>query len=526
MKWLPNETLFSVCSRYHLFRGNLFPSTTCLELFNSRRNGSQHDFPSNLKEFKKNVGDNLGDVESIVRHHTILPFFGPFQKVDLIQRMLLAVQEPRASTLKSELGLLASRCGAEHPLRACADCMLLDWAQHGVAYWHLAHQLPGVLLCPQHLVLLQECAQKRKWSGRFSWVLPGDADLIGREPLASEPYAPTTLAKLADASIQLAAVGLDITLDRVIVRDIYVAHARDVADSGKIEDLIEPFLKFLQPVTSMRSIQYFPNSYETVRSLLQQLLRNPRGHIHPLKHLLLIIWFFENFRDFLNEYSHRVDQAQLQSPTLSASKALSTHTKVAEGSQFLYQPKGPLRPKRLKPEVRSKLLNTLAEGHAKAKICKRFSLSISTINKLLRAEPQAQRAWENARKRKELTSRRQAWLAITLRRPGLSTKTLRTHASKHYAWLYRNDKDWLFSQTISLSKPVRGNHSNTDWEERDFNLEQQVRTTLKTVFGTDQGLSLLPRQLYALVPSLHSALQQSGRYTVTRGLVESITAGH
>src|SRR3546814_12862632 len=50
--------------------------------------------------------------------------------------------------------------------------MARDKNEHGVAYWHLAHQLPGVWVCLAHDCLLCESTGKATHVGRFLWHLP------------------------------------------------------------------------------------------------------------------------------------------------------------------------------------------------------------------------------------------------------------------------------------------------------------------------------------------------------------------
>ena len=62
-EWLPDETFFSVASRYHAISGNRLPVQTNLALFGRARGGSQHDFPSHLKEFAERTEQRLGSAE-------------------------------------------------------------------------------------------------------------------------------------------------------------------------------------------------------------------------------------------------------------------------------------------------------------------------------------------------------------------------------------------------------------------------------------------------------------------------------
>lgn len=74
--------------------------------------------------------------------------------------------------LKYQLGMLTSRFRANHPLKACPQCMRDDSSLYGSPYWHLTHQLPGVWVCPSHGHILLTCDAKSTGIGRFIWVLP------------------------------------------------------------------------------------------------------------------------------------------------------------------------------------------------------------------------------------------------------------------------------------------------------------------------------------------------------------------
>lgn len=50
LQWLPDETLFSLCSRHHRLWGHPHAWQTSLLLFGGRRTGAQHDFPGSLDD--------------------------------------------------------------------------------------------------------------------------------------------------------------------------------------------------------------------------------------------------------------------------------------------------------------------------------------------------------------------------------------------------------------------------------------------------------------------------------------------
>ncbi len=159
-QWLPDETFFSIASRYHAVSGNRLAAQTNLALFGVHRGGSQHDFPTHLGQFTARTDGHLGTVESIAASRTILPFYLPCRSTEDAAAVVEALAGSPSGMLKYRLGILTSRFRANHPLKACPTCLAEDTATHGVAYWHRAHQLPGTWVCPKHVAFLQVATMK------------------------------------------------------------------------------------------------------------------------------------------------------------------------------------------------------------------------------------------------------------------------------------------------------------------------------------------------------------------------------
>ncbi|MFC5694517.1 TnsD family Tn7-like transposition protein [Pseudomonas sp. GCM10022186] len=529
LHWLCDETFFSLCSRYHSFVGNLLASTTCETLFNTTEYGTKHDFPCNLMAFEKNTATRYGSADSIIQNHTILPFFAPFQSRETMKKAVSAMKGSELGSTKYQLGLIAGRFGAEHPLKACSECMANDIATQGVAYWHLKHQYPGVVLCPIHRRLLQECHQKRRWAGRFSWTLPCEEVLDRPCPIEIDSPQRDALLQLADGVIRLASVGFSRTFQRRLVRQVYKHELRKPAPLRQARwDPANPaasFLEYSALLRPFRPLNSLPASQGASRSFIHSLLRSPRGYCHPLRHVVMITWLFGDFSNFLKAYNDAESQEQagerqgnphghLHIPLVSTQMAACAEPPTP----------GRRRPKVLKANVRSMILQRLAAGATKSEICAGFDITVSTINKLLRAEPDIKAAWTESRDRQVLLQHRTAWAALIDQSPHDCAKALRARAPDIYAWLYRHDRAWLFAQTASLPTGRRGNHSSVDWSARDRDLENLVRASLIATYGTDQGISLTRPQLYSLIPCLPTCLEKRSRYPQTRSFLHEIEA--
>jgi hypothetical protein len=75
--WLPDETLFSLASRYHRLAGHQTSATTTLALFGHRRRGCQHDLPNRLGELARRTEGRLGTSEQLAIDRVLLPLYLP-----------------------------------------------------------------------------------------------------------------------------------------------------------------------------------------------------------------------------------------------------------------------------------------------------------------------------------------------------------------------------------------------------------------------------------------------------------------
>lgn len=525
LRWLENETFYSICSRQHRFLGHLNSATTSAWLFGSTAARTTHDFPYNLEALSAEVKSTWGNPIEIILRHTILPFFFPFQSKAKAEEALEALKSSRLGSLKYRLGLLTSRFGAEHPLKACPTCMISDRSAHGVAYWHLSHQYPGVLVCPEHHLPLIEAKKNRQWSGEFQWCLPDDNVLSPIAPTQPEANVQLLLEQLAKAVIELATYGFQKIFTPDIVREVYRSALANLGFSRPMLERAAVSFAYhasqLQPYPPLLAL---PTTTAGAAALLEQLTRSPRCHSHPLKHLVLITWLFGSLRPFIDAY----DQLEtLHSEKSKAAPLIDFETRnvarqveIASDGRIIKR-----RPKTIKEPIRLEILDRLAIGEDKKSICSSFDITISTVNKLLRSEQGAKKQWEIQTQNKKQTQQRNIWLSKVLDFPKSGAKRIRSVIPQVYAWLYRNDRVWLENQIRTLPIERHGNHSNVDWALRDKELLADIQSAMLTHFPGQ--LTVKKEVLNLLCPSLAKALERKDHYPYTRMLVRQLTAkGH
>lgn len=509
LDWLPDETLFSLCSRQHLVMGNLAPATTSTAVLGLSEKFIKHDIPCGIAALEQTGFLYWGSAESILLQHTIFSVFVPFQNKIKIEDAIKTIKGDRIDSLKYRLGLVSGGFGAEHPLKACPYCMREDVYAHGIAYWHLTHQYPGVLICPRHQAWLMASTKSRRWSGRFEWSLPTEDSLI-KQASSQKLWSRPAFLALANNVIDLASIGRIKSFESCAVAAVYRTAVLQRGESASLLNRIEPIRRF-------HLFESLPAVEKSAESFVNQLIRPPRRSIHPLKHLLLIDWLFDDLHSFIEAYNAEVAR--------SAQQVASTPSRETDELVSLPSAASPtkstLRPKRLKGQLKEDLLLKLGKDVSKQELCEEFQITVSTINKLLRTHPAINAQAIEARCAREISEHRAQWQYLHSLHPELGVQALRNVIPSLYAWLYRNDKAWLMGEKQTFVKPAHAQKHPIDWEARDSRLLSMLRTACEAIAALQRG-PVTKTELYARVPILSSCLENRDRYPISRAYLFTV----
>lgn len=551
--WLPDETLFSLSSRFHVVAGHALARSSALTLFGHKTQGTLHDLPSRLSHFALSTEGRLGCPEDIACSRTVLGYYLPLRSPDCVQGVLNAIDGSDTGSLKFRLGLLTSRFRAHHPLKACPACMRLDRSRFGVAYWHLEHQYPGVWLCPQHDIPLMESRLKSTGVGRFQWLLPGDSTWRTPASLDSEISPPTRtrpLLQLARNAVALAQLPPSLLHSINGLQRTY----RDGLDqaglsrNGRLQHdkLSAALLDFCRHLRVVEELRALPRTDHQAQSLLHGLLRPGRTLSHPLWHLAFIGFLFGELGNFLSSLDafREEDPPREESPKAAAPssrkkphpakaralvlltqsgqscRAVAKELQVDVGTVMAWAAEAGVtmtrRPKVLQEVVRQRLVRELRKGQDKARAAAAHKVSIETITRVLRTEPGLQAQWHAVRHALAQSAARKTWTTAMRKHPDLGTKALRALAPAAYAWLYRNDREWLTTQAARPPRHAGSNHAKTDWGGRDQELSRLILTAVAEL---EPPLSL-PR-LCQHIPSLKPKLGCLARLPLTRSALHA-----
>lgn len=547
--WLPDETLFSWASRYHQISGARLPAQTCLALFGKPRQGYQHDFPSPLIPFVHATQGRFGDTRLIARTRTILPFYLSHRDLNIADAAYAALSEPNSGMLKYQLGILTSRFRANHPLKACHQCMSEDEHRYGTPYWHMQHQLPGVWICPQHGLLLLTCTTKSTGLERFAWVLPNKGQLISRHGQELSLNSKQALRQLAHLSIAWATMP-EASFNEAALAATYRAQLIRTHGMKSRSAASNAYSASVSPLQHIDELQALATSPTHATHVLNRWVFAPRGSTHPLRHLSLIHWLFPDWPSFLSSYQSEPQQGgdisncrpsgiagcghldprkeeaiiRLRSSETPSSIAknlhLATQTVIAWATAAGVRTSR--RPKKLKGDSYLQLVEALRGGISKSDAATHFGLSIQSVTRVLRSEVGLSDAWRQSRFDATQLTARSTWQSTVTKYGNLGIKQLRQLEPAVYAWLYRNDGDWLQSE-CRRAAPMRTNNSHVQWDERDRQLSSMVHQAALAL--AEQGLKHIRLiDLLAAIPELKAKQGALVRLPLTsRAINQAIT---
>lgn len=559
--WLGGETLYSLCARYHRVAGHCLASETSRRLFGHPRVGLSHDMAGCLGTFVRRTEGRLGDADTILSRRTVLAYYLPFLEAEARATTVSRLTDDGPRGLKARLGLLATRFGATHPLKACDACIVEDEGRHGIATWHLVHQLPAVWICPDHGRPLWAALTKVDGLRRFQWLLPDDIGRGQRRTIVEFDW-PAAAVKAAVAigrdTAALLAMPAGCCVDRG--REASVLWRR-LAEAGYASESGRLHLAPLSAAWDNHTSHYAPLPESaalcvTADAALASLRRvlSPRGQsTHPLRHLVVVQWLYGSWGRFMAAYKRRLDaplspraKTQLRhgapEDRSDGRKAVFVSLVLDEGLslraagqqvgvsmntalQWASASGLPVRrrPKRVDELRRAGVEAALRRGASKSDIAQQYGVSIETVTRILLTHPNvgAERTQRQFDRRQRVA--RKHLEAAAERHPEWGITRLRACYPADFAWLGRHDRQWFDQWKPGLPVNKAARRGRVDWDERDRALEREVKLTLRHS-QPDRTLPWSMSELLRAVPVLKTKSRKLDRMPRTRAILEAALA--
>ena len=149
----PDELLYSAIARFgvHTNQGSMAVHRA---LFGQNVQHPSLAFPTNLEELGRRTGL---DPDGLIKDHTNLPYFTAFMERSRANT-IFAAMKVRPIGLRAVQNTVISANSLIPPINAlmfCVRCAHQDEIDYGGPYWHRAHQLHLVMVCPDHGCVLR-----------------------------------------------------------------------------------------------------------------------------------------------------------------------------------------------------------------------------------------------------------------------------------------------------------------------------------------------------------------------------------
>ena len=287
----PGELLYSALARHSDALGGFGPKATMLALFGRSNAIATMDLPNNLGALLSRLSGDMGlTVDGLALNHTLFPYYTRYQSTQIAGRALSAMAQAGGS-IHLMLGLPTFRTVRPSHLQFCLDCFRLDAEGYGSPHWRTAHQLPGVLVCPEHGRALQKSTVDLATCNRHEFFAASeDRCAPGCEPVSpmlADDMVERALA-IAHASAALLDVEDGITHGdgglagyREALRSIGLMKGEHKANQRELKLRFEDHWGHL--LTMIDGLD-LPDEGET---WLASLVRTAQGAQPPLQHLML-----------------------------------------------------------------------------------------------------------------------------------------------------------------------------------------------------------------------------------------------
>ncbi len=511
----PDETHFSVLSRYHLFYGTSSCGDTLLRLTGHRGAIPTNELPSGLRHLVAQLpSGHPATAEDLLERNTLWPYFRPFLDAQVAARVERGMLEDRSSHSSAQAGMLASRVGCAWVPKLCLACASEDQSRHGVPYWHRTHQFPGVLICHRHGTVLRSIKYDPTQPHRHALYLP---PLLATQsdPLIPGPrqflLAQSILTSISRLSSELLGACLP-PLDPAAVQRAYrhgLAQRGLITERGhirgaKLKAQFEPTRRLLSRLPEYQFLDH-PDAY----GWLARFVHDKSAFGHPLKHLVFIAWLYGSLDRFLESMHKPESPAARPQPTaartpidwtkvlpdllehkhLSMRKAaVLTGVCVNTVRTHAQQLGIAIRrcPKRITQQIDEEIARGLGNFVSPREIASRLGISVVSVYRYSRVHPELMEKRKDESAQRHLAAYRSRLVHAINENPDSHRLAIRRELPKEYAWLYRHDRDFLWSQFGRLHGVTRGpKERNSMWKERDRLAHHRIVRAAHALRGYD-----------------------------------------
>lgn len=519
----PNELLYSTLARFHVRSGNISPKATIEELFGFRSVTAVVDLPSNIDSLISNmpIGSNY-IAERLIMENTLYPFYSAFLPPERAKTILQSMKGNSGRSIHNRIGIMASTIVENKFIRFCKDCALESLKTYGEIYWKRSHQVPCVIICSKHKTLLYNSKVFVHPYNKHEFIPATTDNCIFNEEHIISPNIETVIgSKFISKYIQV----VD-NVDKLLnnrypnkppewffsqyIERLKLMGLANTNGSVRQKELREQFIEFYGE-SLLKIVQSTINDSDS--SWLSMMVRKSRKTVHPIRHLLLVQFLGITLEELWNEETDYQPFGESPFLCLNAGadhylQPVITEVSIRYDSKikrpvgtficscgFVYARKGPDsseddrykvgRVKEFGEVWESKLKELFQMNLSMREIARRLKVDVNTVKKYGQklGETKAELVHNSKDNLINKDSFRNEWLDLQKQYPEKSKTELRKVNNSLYAWLYRNDREWLNSNSPK-KKQITTVNNRVDWDKRDVEILELVKAIVDEILNS------------------------------------------
>lgn len=378
-----------------------------------------------------------GSALELIERHSYLPLFRPFADKATYQRLSTALTQGEVTKLSALCRSSAARVGS---IRFCPACAAEDLRRLGYAVARRHHQVSCVEACPKHGVLtipLTSSAPAVEHLAEHGLFVPKpDACRSQHNAFAVEQATHASSAQVRYATLIEAALAGQLP-----------PSPHQVRQQAILTRLEERYGAARIPGTTLTKLlrEAFADSAlaEAGLSLASSggrcwpalLVDGSALSHHPIAHLLVVSLLFDDVPDYLDALE-AIDVAPPQARLTPSGMQFGSIASV-------------LQPALIKDCLRDLSL---------AEVAHRNSLDLTTVRSVLRQFPRLTRQRQQSCFRRKRKTHRAMALELKRTHPRAARQDLKNLSNADYAWLAKNDRQWLDEQFPMVRPPRDRSH--------------------------------------------------------------------
>ena len=499
----PDELLYSVITRYMSRIGALSVRGTTESIF-GRKIMPCADLPSSLEAVSIRTWPVWGMTgEQIAEQLTLFPYYARYSPHHRVTQCLTTMLSDRGTGVHCRIGVNATRFKIPKLLRFCPSCRAADIDRFGETYWHRAHQLAGVLVCPEHGDLLVESNSRlnpNSFTGYFVDATWSTANLTSVSDFR------LTQSEVANA-LKIACRCREMLLGPILLwpqEDMPWLYRHAAIERGFSQGFNLSMAKFEDAI-----IAFYGQSFLSRLGYKQQGNRSEwesnvfrpscyRRAISPVEHALVQIFLesrpIEDSKRIPiglgpwkcpNPYGIHEEAFPIKRGTIRIhpSREFVASAKCSCGFRFTFSrtddadPNLPVvrRTYGLGPTWKAEAERLKRSGLTTRAIARKMDIADDTVQRLLGETKPVTKIHPT-----QIEEWRREWLRLLEHVPDRKYVLARKQNGKLYARLRRWDRDWLFAQR-EVKNTIHLPNNRADWKQRDKEWSELLKATAQKV---------------------------------------------